>query len=180
MKLGDRVLVELLADLAARTPTPGGGGSAALAGALGAATAAMAVRFSDAETGPGAGSLEVAFDEGRERLLLLADEDGEAYAAWRAAPKEERAAAAVRAREVPSQILDVCGELLVALDRFAPRCNPHLASDCRVAAHLLLAGAEGARETLLVNRPEDDRRREAERSIAETRALARGICGKDA
>jgi formiminotetrahydrofolate cyclodeaminase len=52
----DQPLRGFLDELAARTPTPGGGGAAAVTGALAAGLVAMAARFSVSKL-PGAGDL---------------------------------------------------------------------------------------------------------------------------
>ena len=69
-----------LDQLAARTPTPGGGGAAAVTGAMAAGLVAMAARFSATRL-PDAGELADQADELRRRLAQLADEDARAYAA---------------------------------------------------------------------------------------------------
>ena len=69
-----------LDQLAARTPTPGGGGAAAVTGAMAAGLVAMAARFSATQL-PGAGELAEQADGLRRRLARLVDMDARAYAA---------------------------------------------------------------------------------------------------
>ena len=67
-----------LDQLAARTPTPGGGGAAAVTGAMAAGLVAMAARFSARQL-PEAGELAEEADRLRRRLAQLAEEDAQAY-----------------------------------------------------------------------------------------------------
>ena len=77
-----------LDQLAARTPTPGGGGAAAVTGAMAAGLVAMAARFSATRL-PEAGELADQADELRRRLAQLADMDARAYAAVLEAPARD-------------------------------------------------------------------------------------------
>src|SRR5688572_6926380 len=92
----DRSLGEVLADFAAKTPTPGGGAAAALAGALGASLCLMAVRFSMGRKGMEARHAELKFAEralatALDRLLPMAEKDCGAYDAVSAAYKLPKA-----------------------------------------------------------------------------------------
>ena len=69
-----------LDQLAARTPTPGGGGAAAVTGALAAGLVAMAARFSVRQL-TGADDLADRADELRRRATDLVDLDARAYQA---------------------------------------------------------------------------------------------------
>ena len=70
----DQPVRGFLDQLAARTPTPGGGGAAAVTGAMAAGLVAMAARFSARQL-PGAGDLADQADELRRRAADLADLD---------------------------------------------------------------------------------------------------------
>ena len=76
----DQPVRGFLDELAARTPTPGGGGAAAVTGALAAGLVAMAARFSVRRL-PEAGDLAEAADELRRRVTGLVDLDARAYQA---------------------------------------------------------------------------------------------------
>src|SRR5207237_1266611 len=88
--------------IAAKTPTPGGGSAAALAGALGAALATMAARFTlgkakYAEVEPRMRAIE---EEGlrlKTRLLELVEEDALSYDAVLAAMRLPRGTDAEKA-----------------------------------------------------------------------------------
>lgn len=156
----EQSLETFLAELAARTPTPGGGGASAVGGALGAGLAGMSAAFTSGERyrkqEAAALKLRKRFDELRERLLQLAEEDALAYEAWMAArrlPKDGKDAAAVRkkavataqekATRVPEEILKRCSEALAAAAKLAPICNPNLVADVASGAYLLEAAARG-------------------------------------
>ncbi len=66
--------------LAARVPAPGGGGAAAVTGALAAGLVAMAARFSEAQL-PAAADVAQQADRLRARAAGLADQDAAAYGA---------------------------------------------------------------------------------------------------
>ena len=74
MALADRPLRDVLSELAAREPVPGGGASAAWACALGAGLVEMAAAYGDLDAVGGEAR------ELRARALELAERDGEGYA----------------------------------------------------------------------------------------------------
>lgn len=161
---------ELVQQLAARTPTPGGGTGAALCGALGAALGCMAVRFSIGRKGQPvehdavlakieAGLLRIAGEFER-----LADEDAASFEAVRTArslpkatPAEQaaRTAAIAQATElsadVPLQTARLCREALECLEGSLAALNARLATDAGSGALLLRAGARCAAWNVLVN-----------------------------
>jgi formiminotetrahydrofolate cyclodeaminase len=154
---------------AAGEPTPGGGSVSALAGALGAAMAAMAANFTIgkkrfAAVEPEVKALLDKIEAARHKLQDLTQKDTEAYAAVAAAfklpkatPAEQEArtaavAAACRgAMAVPLESLRACREALVATRRLAELANPNLITDVGVAALLLEAAAGGAALNVAVN-----------------------------
>ena len=96
----DQPVRGFLDQLAARTPTPGGGGAAAVTGAMAAGLVAMAARFSAKL--PEAGDLADQADELRRRVAGLAGADARAYAAVLEAfrlPREAGQAREAQARE---------------------------------------------------------------------------------
>ena len=165
----------LVQRLAERTPTPGGGAAAATAAALGCAAGAMAARYT---TGTKWGALSdqaralaEELDRAAADCLRSATADSIAYAAVGEARKSgdrtrladaERAAAAV-----PAELLALCAAQAAGLAAFLPLCNPLLASDVRVAVHLLAGAGRAAWQTLAVNRPGDEERRQAAVHLAE-------------
>ena len=155
-------LEKFLADLSARTPTPGGGSTSALAGALGAAQACMCAAFTTQHekfkaVEPEARQLLGQFEALRETLLALLERDLQAYqdlAAARKLPKETDqqqqaraariAAAQEHATQVPEAILEGARQGQELLGPLLRICNPNLLSDITVAAYLLEACARGA------------------------------------
>ena len=149
----DRPLRELLADTAAKSPTPGGGSIAAYVGAVAAALGQMAVnytigkpKFSEHED-----RLRAVLEELRrssEMFMQLAAEDMAAYEAYSAARKSadpaDQQRALVTATAVPLEIVAVAAAVLARLDEIKGFLNPHLLSDLQAAALLIEAAAQAA------------------------------------
>jgi formiminotetrahydrofolate cyclodeaminase len=160
---------QYVADASAKLPAPGGGSVSALAGALGAAMAAMAANFTvgkkkfrDVE--PEVRQLLDQLQAGTAELLELMDQDveaysavGEAYALPKDTPehKQARTAAIQDALKValatPLACLRRCHALIDLLDRLVAVANPNLISDVGVAAILLEAALRGARLNVEIN-----------------------------
>src|SRR5512133_2146661 len=134
-----------LDDIAAKTPSPGGGSVAAAVGALSAALAHMAVEFT-------AGKKKYAEHEDRLRQMLeelrrasgmfgqLIDEDIAAYERYAAARKsadpKEQEQSLITAVLVPMEIATVAAVVAGRLDEIKGFINPLLYSDVQVAAIL--------------------------------------------
>ena len=141
-----------LDQLAARTPTPGGGGAAAVTGAMAAGLVAMAARFSATRL-PDAGELADQADELRHRLAQLAEEDARAYAAVLEAlrlPREasqrevQRQEALLGAALVPLEIAGIGARVALMAVRVAEAGNPNLRGDAVTGAVLAAASARSA------------------------------------
>lgn len=192
---------EFLGALGARTPAPGGGAAASLAGALGAALGRMVVEYS-----VGRRSLEAhradleralaALTRARGVLMELAEEDAAAYERlselMRLPEGEPRrraewAAAVALAVQVPRSVGAACCDLLRLFEHLASITNQRLRSDLAIAAILAEAGARAAWWNVAVNLPlladEAERGRvrgEFERMLAEAgarRARVERACG---
>lgn len=152
---------DLVAALAARQATPGGGAAAAIAAALGCAAGAMAARYTDgpkhAAVADAAAHLATVLDAAAAACLTLADADAAAYAAVRSAKAAKDDAAIARAEaaatQVPVELLATCAVQAAALAGFVGDCNRWLLSDVQVGVHLLAGAGRAAARTLAVNRP---------------------------
>jgi glutamate formiminotransferase / formiminotetrahydrofolate cyclodeaminase len=151
--------------LAARTPTPGGGSAAALAGALGAALGEMVLAYSidPAKPAPDLSEVAAALTKARGRFLELMDEDARSYEAVRAARKVRREKPdapesqagflqAVRgAAEVPLETARLAVDSSKRLDAVRAKTRQLLASDLVSAIALFRAAAEGALANVSIN-----------------------------
>jgi formiminotetrahydrofolate cyclodeaminase len=134
-----------LDQLAARTPAPGGGGAAAVTGAMAAGLVAMAARFS-ATCLPGAGDLADQADELRRRAADLAEADARAYTAVLDARRQsgELQEALHGAALVPLEIAEIGAEAAQLAVRVAEAGNPNLRGDAVTGAVLAAASARSA------------------------------------
>lgn len=164
-------LHELIADTAAKTPTPGGGSVAAVIGALGTALARMALAYTVDKPEHAAeadrlktlaGELEQA---GGQFGQLMAEDIAayQEYAAARKASDQQKQQALLRAVSVPMEIVVLAGAVVARLDEVKALVNPSLLSDLRAAAVLISAAARAASTSARVNIAALANRREAER-----------------
>ena len=139
----DQPVRDLLDQLAARTPTPGGGGAAAVTGAMAAGLVAMAARFS-AKQLPEAGDLADQADRLRFMAAQLADMDAQIYAAVLATRGPERKEALLAAAMVPLEIAAIGARVARLAVRVAEAGNPTLRGDAVTGALLAAASARSA------------------------------------
>ena len=146
---------ELLDQVGAKTPAPGGGAVASAVGAVASALGRMVVAYSIgkknlAEHQPALERATIVLGRTAELLLELADEDAAAYTLVNELSKlpetdERRRAeweAAVEAAvNVPRAVVGACGDLLRLLETLEPITNRHLRSDLAIAAVLAEAAA---------------------------------------
>jgi methenyltetrahydrofolate cyclohydrolase len=149
---------DLLADVAAATPAPGGGSSAALTCALAASLAEMAAGFAPnaaAVPGPGARAAEL-----RARALELADLDLDSYApvlaALRRPADDEARGAAVadalsNAAAVPFAVVEVSAEACELASGVALAASRHVVGDAVTATLLARAACEAAATLVALN-----------------------------
>jgi methenyltetrahydrofolate cyclohydrolase len=179
--LADKTVAELLDQLAARTPAPGGGAAAAIAAATAAALTEMATGFA-ATRGPGDSNMAKARDRVaalRARLLELADEDMTVYQAVLDALALDRAdptrASALKealsnASDPPLRIATAATEIAELADAAAAVSgNAHLLGDATAAVVIAEAATRAAARLVELNleRSADDVR------VLEARELAR-------
>lgn len=198
MRYFEEPLSKFLSDLASKTPTPGGGSSSALGGAIGTALGSMAAvytsgneKFKDVERQ--ALQINEALELLRHNFVILVSKDIEAYGAYvaaRALPKNTEDEKAVRkaalaeanenATDIPEKIMLTCIESLGLMEQLSGIVNPNLAGDVAAGAYFLEAAARGAGIQVLSNcaTPGDAhslRRRGASEKIAQCQAARQHI-----
>jgi methenyltetrahydrofolate cyclohydrolase len=139
----DQPVRGFLDQLAARTPTPGGGGAAAVTGAMAAGLVAMAARFSGRQL-PEADDLADEADRLRYMASQLADMDARAYAAVLASRGPERKEALLAAAMIPLEIAAIGARVAGLAARVAEAGNPNLRGDAVTGAVLAAASARSA------------------------------------
>ncbi len=153
-----------LTRLADRSPTPGGGATAALHAAQAAALVAMVGRYSDtpryAEYADRIATIVRAADRLRVRSLRLAEDDitafgavGTAYRLPKDAPDRAAAvsAALLGAARVPAEVIRVADEILGLAEELEPIGNRNVITDVAAAADAARAAATTARVNVEVN-----------------------------
>ena len=190
-----RSLSEFTAQLASAQPAPGGGGAAALAGALAASLAAMAANVTAAnpryaDRHDALATLAASCDAQRTTLVALfaADAGGflplqRAYAIPQDDPRRARLAdAAHTACLAPLAMLEHCEQVALLLPAALSTASPLLRSDVGCAAALCRAAAEAAELNVLVNTgllaPDD--RAATEARAARLRATVVQCCAQTA
>lgn len=165
MELKDMSLETFASALASTEPTPGGGGAAALVGALSAALCSMAggITLQSKRYAARKDSLSPILsrcEELRERLLELIDEDARLFLPLKAAysmPKDDpdygrtMENATLGACRAPLEMLRLCAELSGLLRRLSENCSPMLVSDVGCAAHCCRAAMECAAMNVFIN-----------------------------
>ena len=165
MRWLEQSLFDFSNHLAAKEPVPGGGGAAALIGALAAALGSMAGNYTVGKKAYAAHEPEVkaAIEEAeglRLRMLALVDADAEAFEPLSKAyalPKDDPAAEAARqdaARNAvlaPIGIVQCCAELAPVLETLRAYGSRLMQSDVGCAAYAGAAAMECAWLNVLVN-----------------------------
>ena len=151
--------------LASKAPVPGGGGAAALAGALGVALCSMVGNFTTGKKKYAAYEEDVQrmLAEGetlRARLLALVEADAKAFEPLSRAyaiPKDDPARDAVmeeatlNAVQAPVEMVTCCGEALLLLEEMLEKGSRLLLSDVGCGALLCKAAMESAALNVFVN-----------------------------
>jgi formiminotetrahydrofolate cyclodeaminase len=145
----DSTVRDLLEQLAARTPAPGGGAAAALTCAMAAALVEMATSFASAQ------GLEAVHEQAhriREEVSQLAYADGRAYGvvldALRMQPGQDRTDslddAVSGAMGVPMQVLEMAADVAMLAADVAETGNRNLEGDALAGSLLAEAAARSA------------------------------------
>ena len=130
-----------------QTPAPASGSAIAVAAALAAALVELSARFSDDEAITGE-AVQL-----RKRLLELADEDAEAYAAFMETRSDE---ARRRTIEVPAELAERAARVAELGERLAREGNERLVGDADAAVLIAGAAAAAAARLIEINRAEAD------------------------
>ena len=152
---------DLVARIAAETPTPASGSASALVATLAAALVGMAARFSRAAW-PEAGGAVAQANALQERAAPLAQSDSEAYEAVLAARREHRdlpqpdrdaliGDALALAAEVPLAIAEVAADIAQLGALVAEKGNPNVAGDAAAGAVLAESAARAAANLVAIN-----------------------------
>ncbi|MFR9728020.1 cyclodeaminase/cyclohydrolase family protein [Saccharopolyspora sp. MS10] len=159
-----------LHDLASRRPAPGGGATAALHAAQGAALLAMVARYSDgAKYAAHATEITEVRDDAdglRAEALGLAEQDaaafgavGAAYALPKGTEREQSdrsraiADALAGAGQVPALVVEVAARVVGLAERLRPIGNPNVVTDVAAAADAARAALSTSRVHVEVNLP---------------------------
>lgn len=165
MAFDGMTLRDFLGQMAAKTPTPGGGAAASAVGALAAALAQMVVAYSIGKKALAAHepALQAAADSltrARGLLLALADEDAAAYGAVNELSRlpetdprrrDELPAAQAAAVDVPMATMAAGLDLLRRFEPLATTTNRFLRSDLAIAAVLAEACCAASHWNVRVN-----------------------------
>jgi formiminotetrahydrofolate cyclodeaminase len=165
----DRPLQNYLDDLASAQPTPGGGSTAALSGAMGAALASMVSRLTlgKADYADVQDEIETLLQKAerlRTRFQQLMQADIDAYGSLSASFKlprstaEEKAARTkaiqerlAEAAQVPLEMAERAAELVQHCLRIAQIGNARVLSDIATAAALAVCAGDGASWMVRIN-----------------------------
>lgn len=156
---------KFLETLASSAPTPGGGGAAALCGALGIALGNMVgsltlgkKKYADVQED--IAELNAKAEALRARFVALVDADAEAFAPLSRAysiPKDDPARdeimepALLKAAEAPLEIMRKCAEALDLISGYAAKGSALAISDAGCAAALCGAAMEAAALNVKIN-----------------------------
>lgn len=164
-KLSEKSCVAFSEALASSAPVPGGGGAAALAGALAAALCAMAGRLTAskpafADRAAELNSLIARADTLRLSLLRLIDADAEGFVPLSKAyaiPKDEPGRAetlrqaTLAACKAPAEMMEALAECTALLETLLQHCSRLMLSDVGCAAALCAGALEAAAMNVYVN-----------------------------
>ena len=154
-KLRETTVAQFLAALGSTAPVPGGGTTAALAGALAAALVEKVTALAQRRGREVGQALERA-QACREKFLDLAEEDAKAYAAVVEAQKAggaELDKALMRAAGVPLEVAQKALGLMDLAERILTVCPKSARSDLAAAARLAWAACTAALYTVDANAP---------------------------
>ena len=169
MKLAEMTVTQFADVLASDAPAPGGGSTAALAGALGAALPAMVCRLTEGrkkyeefqdyilEVKEKATRLQAQFidvmDRDTEAFMVISN----AYGMPKATDEEKAARSAaiqaglVKSTETPMEMMELAAETIALTESLLGKFNTASASDLGVGALTLRTAVQGAWLNVLIN-----------------------------
>ena len=169
MKLAEMTVTQFADVLASEAPAPGGGSTAALEGALGAALTAMVCRLTEGrkkyeehqefvlEVKEKATALQAQFldvmDRDTEAFMVISN----AYGMPKANDEEKAARSAaiqaglVKSTETPMEMMELAAQTIALTESLLGRFNTASASDLGVGALSLRAAVQGAWLNVLIN-----------------------------
>lgn len=169
MRFAEKSCDQVITELAAKAPVPGGGGASALVGAVGTALGNMVGSFTKGkkkfvDVEEAIISLQEKCDDLQNKFLKLMDDDAENFKPLAKAygmkedTEEQRAEkarvmeeATVNACRVPEEIMELCCEAIDVLEEFLEKGNPLLVSDVGVGALCCKAALYGASLNVYIN-----------------------------
>lgn len=180
---------DLLDQVAARTPTPGGGAVSAVCGALASALARMVAVYSDKPSAGDEAVQAVASQLERAAAMLvdLADEDQKAYARYREANRRAKTDASLQHEansalalclSIPLEMCGVASQVLDVMSRLAGTANRHLLSDLRAAAILADAAVRAAGCFVRINADSMTERHAAQEVLATLERMEVSAAGR--
>ena len=178
--LSKQPLEEFLSNVAAATPAPGGGSSAAVSAALAAALVEMAASVPSSQASGSARSSGAAERAGalRAQALRLAQEEMSSYApVLEARDEHERELALAAASEPPAQIAETAAEVAELGLEVATSASPSVRGDALAGVVLAEAAASAAFRLVEINvgsGPVFKRARQAELRAVDARATGTG------
>lgn len=165
MDLGSQSVNELLASLAAKQPTPGGGAVAGLLAGLSSSLGQMVLAYTEGKKKYA--KYEAMLDESvsffrkaSQEAITLGNADADAYETlnvlWKLDKEDPKRIASwddalANAIEVPFQTMQLCERVLTTINNLVGKTNAMLVSDLVIAAILAEASARSARLTVEIN-----------------------------
>ncbi len=161
MKLNELTVQVFIGAIAAKTPTPGGGSTAAASGAMGAGLFMMVASYVDQ---PEVQSAVKELESLMHELSALIDEDALSFEGFMVAmklPKSTDEEKIVRrgkmqealkyASQIPLNTLKACNKASTLLETLKEHCKESMISDLGSGSSLLRSAAEGAYLNILIN-----------------------------
>ncbi|MBC8310322.1 MAG: cyclodeaminase/cyclohydrolase family protein [Phycisphaerales bacterium] len=189
MEFGSQTVNELLASLAAKKPTPGGGAVAGVLSALSTSLGEMVLAYTEGKDKYSQHEIlhsncSSFFQSASEEAIVLAEEDANAYEAlnglWKLDkdnPTREKAWSETLqyAIEVPLKTMELSHRILITLQTLVGKTNAMLRSDLVIAAILAESAARSARLNVEINVKQMDEGEERT-SLQERTATLLGEC----